>query len=99
MVTKGMTVVWPRMSIVSLVNAIVIALISSASSWTATKGITHVLLFDAIFAIVSLAPLITRNRLGGSSHSGMQRSQVTHHLFVLIGLISVDGLRMLTQIV
>ena len=106
MVTKGMTVVRPEMALVSLVDPIVIALVPSASSRTATKGITYIIfLFDAVISIVvtagitRLTAFITGSRLGSGSHSGMQRSQIAHHLLVLIGLVSVNGLSMLTKIV
>ena len=106
MVTKGMTVVRPEMALVSLVDPIVIALVPSASSRTATKGITDIIfLFDGVISVVvtdwitSLTAFITGSRLCGGSHIGMQRSQIAHHLLVLIGLVSVNGLSMLTKIV
>ena len=107
MVTKGMTVIWPEMSLVSLVDPIV-ALVPSASSWTATKGITDILLFDSDVTIIiviiinvtiRLVPLITGSRLCSSGHSSMQRRQIAHHLLILIDLIGVNGLSMLTKII
>jgi hypothetical protein len=87
----------------------VIALISSASSWTATKGITDILLFDAILRRCSIVGVVVVvgggslatlpsgcANLAGSSHSGMERSEIAHHLLVLFLLISVDGLSVLT---
>lgn len=41
-------------------------------------------------------------RVGGlvrGSHRGVKGSELTHHVFVLILLIGVYGLRMLTQVV
>lgn len=89
-----------------------IALISSASSWTATKGITHVLLFDAVHHQVILlgaprgevrrrllALTTTRGGLSSGRHSGMQRGKVAHHLLVLILLIGMDSLSVLTQVI
>jgi len=101
-------------------DPIVIPLVSSASSWTATKGITHILLFHAVvhqLVVLLLLLLLSRRRgsrsrvislstftaghasLIGSCHRGMERSKIPHHLLVLLLLVSMDGLRMLTQII
>jgi hypothetical protein len=101
----------PRWGLVD--DSIVIPFISSAGSWSATKGITHILLFDAIQHIVFLlgprrghsgrgSPLTTLARctsLIGSGHSSMKRGEVAHHLLILLLLISMDGLSMLAQVI
>jgi hypothetical protein len=43
-------------------DPIVIPLVSSASSWTATKGITHILLFDAVVHQLVVLLLLPRRR-------------------------------------
>jgi len=96
-------------------DSIVIAFVSSTSSWTATKGITHILLLDSIQRIIllrlgqrqvgsrgdsCLATFSTRSTsLIGSRHSSVQRSEVAHHLLVLLLLVGMDGLSMLAQVV
>jgi hypothetical protein len=95
-------------------DSIVIAFISSASSWTATKGITHILLFNGIQQLIILRPRQGRDggrcsslttlaaggtSLIGSCHSGMERREVTHHLVVLLLLIRMNSLSMLAEVV
>jgi hypothetical protein len=98
----------------ALINdSIVIAFVSSTSSWSATKGITHVLLFDSIQRFILLR--LGRGQVGrghclttfatgstslvSSGHGGMKRGEVAHHLLVLLLLVSMDGLSMLAQII
>lgn len=63
-------------------DPIVIPLVSSASSWTATKGITHILLFDAV--IHQLVVLLPRRR-GSSCGRGGSLATFTAGHASLIG--------------
>jgi hypothetical protein len=93
-------------------DSIVVAFIAGTSSWT--KGMTgDILLLDALGGVAidwgyggraiaggsigTLRPGMAR--LVGRRHGGMERSEISHHAFVLILLVGMNRLRMLTKIV
>jgi hypothetical protein len=94
-------------------DAVVVAFVASAGS--GTKGMTgDILLLDALGGVAidwgdgggplgggssvgTLRPGVTR--FVGSCHGSVERGQVPHHAFVLLLLVSVDGLSMLAKVI